>query len=120
MSAPPSALPSWLRIGTGSITLQATARPGSSQRGIVGLGPSGLAVAVHARAIEGRANAELVEVLAAALSVPRSSIVLERGERGRAKLFRIKCPNPRAIAEKIKGLARRPDFEENSVGERSR
>lgn len=120
MSAPPPALPVWLRIAAGSITLQATARPGSSRRGIVGLGPNGLAVAVHARAIEGRANAELVEVLAAALSVPRSSIVLERGERGRAKLFRIKCPNPGALAEKVRGLAPTPDFEENSSDGRSR
>jgi uncharacterized protein (TIGR00251 family) len=113
MSAPP---PSWLRIGAGSVTLQATARPGSSRRGIVGLGPNGLAVAVHSRAVEGRANAELVEVLAAALAVPRSSIVLERGERGRAKLFRIRCPNPGALAQKIGGLARAPDFEENRKG----
>jgi uncharacterized protein len=102
MSAP---LPSWLRIGAGSVTLQVTARPGSSRRGIVGLGPNGLAVAVHARATEGRANAELVEVLAAALAVPRSSIAIDRGERGRAKLFRIHSPHPSELAAKIRGLA---------------
>ncbi len=118
MSAPPS--PAWLRIGAGSVTLQVTARPGSSRRGIVGLGRNGLAVTVHARAVEGRANAELVEVIAAALLVSRSSIVLERGARGRAKLFRIQCPNPGALAEKIRGLARAPDLKENRVDDRRR
>lgn len=115
-----SASPSWLRIGAGSITLQVTARPGSSRRGILGPGPHGLAVAVHARAVEGRANAELVDVIAAALSLPRSAITIEQGERGRAKLFRIQSSNPGALAEKIRGLARAPDFKENRAHDRRR
>ncbi|HUY19802.1 MAG TPA: DUF167 domain-containing protein [Candidatus Binataceae bacterium] len=113
MNASPRPSPTWLRIGAGAITLQVTARPGASRRGIVGLGPHGLAIAVHARAVEGRANAELVEVIAAALSIPRSSVAIERGERGRAKLFRIVSRNPDALAAKIRGLARGSDFKEN-------
>ena len=120
MSAPSTPSPAWLRIGADSVTLQVRARPGSSRRGIVGFGPAGLIVAVHAQAAEGRANAELVEVLAAALRVPRSAIAIERGERGRAKLLRIQSPNPGALAEKIRGLARGPEIKENRKDDRRR
>ncbi len=103
----------WLRIGAGSISLQVMARPGSSRSGIAGLGPHGLMVAVHAPAAEGRANAELIEVIAEALAVPRSAIAIERGLRGRVKLLRIASPNPGALAAKIEGLARGPAIGEN-------
>jgi len=111
MNAP--LLPGGLQISAGSVTLQIIAHPGSSRRGIVGLGPRGLTVAVHAPAAEGRANAELIEVLADALSIPRSSITLERGARGRAKLLRIGSPNPAALAAQIQGLAHGPPIKEN-------
>jgi len=111
MAATPA--PPWLRIGAGSISLQVMARPGSSRRGIAGLGPHGLMIAVHAPAAEGRANAELIEVIAGALAIPRSTIAIERGLRGRIKLLRIGTSNPGAIAAKIEGLARGPAIGEN-------
>jgi uncharacterized protein (TIGR00251 family) len=103
----------WLRIGAGSLSLQVRARPGAARRGIAGADARGLIVAVHAPAAEGRANAELIEVIAGALAVPRSAIALERGHRGRLKLIRIATADPGALAAKIELLARGPAIGEN-------
>ena len=105
---------SWLRIGAGSISVQVMVRPGSSRRGIAGLGAHGLIVAVHGPAVEGRANAELIEAMAKALAIPRSAIAIERGLRGRIKLLRIGSSDPGALAAKIEGLARGRTIRENS------
>lgn len=94
--------------------MQVTARPGSSRRGIAGLGAYGLIVAVHSPAVEGRANAELIEAIAEALAIPRSAIAIERGHRGRTKLLRIGSSNPGALAGKIEGLAHSRRIRENS------
>jgi uncharacterized protein (TIGR00251 family) len=99
--------PAWLRIGADSVTLEVLARPGSSRHAVIGAGPRGLIVALHAPPAEGRANAELVEVLADALAIPRASIAIERGGHGRNKLLRIASVNPAALAAKISGLAQK-------------
>jgi uncharacterized protein YggU (UPF0235/DUF167 family) len=39
--------------------------------------------------VEGRANAAVTELLAAALGLPRSAVRVARGERGRDKLVRV-------------------------------
>ena len=101
MAAPPA----WLRVSAESLTVEVTARPGSSRRGVIGSGPRGLIVAVHAQAADGRANRELIEVLADTLSVPRSSIAIEHGARGRSKLIRVASAAPSALATKLSGLA---------------
>lgn len=47
---------------------------------------------VRAPALEDRANQAAIMVLAAAFGVARGRVALERGERGRCKLFRISAP----------------------------
>jgi uncharacterized protein (TIGR00251 family) len=48
-----------------------------------------LGVRVTAAPVEGRANAAVTELLAAALGLPRSAVTVARGERGRDKLVRV-------------------------------
>jgi uncharacterized protein (TIGR00251 family) len=48
-----------------------------------------LGVRVTAAPVEGRANAAVTELLAAALGLPRSAVRVARGERGRDKLVRV-------------------------------
>jgi len=48
-----------------------------------------LLVRLAAPPVEGAANAELVEVLAAALSVPRRAIAIVSGDRSRQKRVRV-------------------------------
>jgi uncharacterized protein len=95
------AVPSWMRIGAGELTIEIAARPGSSRRGIVRAGPGGLTVAVHSAPDKGKANDELIEWLAETLDIPRSAIAIVRGESSRRKTIRIATPAPNAIVAKL-------------------
>lgn len=57
-----------------------------------------LRVRVRAAPADGAANAALLEVLSEALDVPRSSISLVRGARGRSKLVRVEEPGAARLA----------------------
>jgi uncharacterized protein (TIGR00251 family) len=46
-------------------------------------------VRLHAAPVEGAANAELIEVLADALDVPKRAVSIVAGERGRQKRVRV-------------------------------
>lgn len=97
----------WLRIAADSLTLEVRVRPGASRRGIVEAGPNGLVVALHSPPAQGRANAELIALLAKALALPRSAIAIIHGAHGRNKTLRIAGANPASLAEKIAQLTPR-------------
>jgi len=63
--------------------------PRASKPGIAGTRDGALLVRLQSRPIEGAANAELIEILAKALHVPRGSISIIAGERSRQKRVRI-------------------------------
>lgn len=70
-------------------------RPGSS-RDLVGgtYGVDGpLVVAVRARAVDGRANAAVVDAVAEAFGVRRSAVRLVRGATARDKLLEVDLPD---------------------------
>jgi uncharacterized protein len=59
--------------------------PRASQSGVAGIRGDALLVRLNAPPVEGAANSELVEVMAAALKVPKRSISIVAGERSRLK-----------------------------------
>jgi uncharacterized protein (TIGR00251 family) len=59
--------------------------PRASQSGVAGIRGDALLVRLNAPPVEGAANTELVEVLAAALKVPKRSVSIVAGERSRLK-----------------------------------
>lgn len=61
----------------------------SGRSGPSGLRGGALLVRLHAAPVGGAANAELIDVLAAALDVPRRAITIVGGERSRQKRVRI-------------------------------
>lgn len=70
-------------------TLELKIIPNAPRNEIVGwLGPA-LKVKVHAPALEGRANDELLDFLAEHLGLPRRAITLMRGDKSRQKVVRI-------------------------------
>lgn len=75
--------------------------PRSTRTGVGGLRDSALLVRVTAAPVEGRANAAVVEAVAAALGVPRSAVRLEAGERGRRKM----ASAPAAARDRLLALA---------------
>jgi uncharacterized protein (TIGR00251 family) len=70
-------------------TLELKIIPNAPRNEIVGwLGPA-LKVKVHAPALEGRANDELLAFLADRLGLARRSVTLLRGDKSRQKVVRV-------------------------------
>lgn len=74
-----------MRADGGVVVLAIHARPGAKRSGIAGMHGAALSVRLAARPVEGAANRELIRVLADALGVSRSAVVLRAGEHGREK-----------------------------------
>lgn len=72
-----------------SCTLELKIIPNAPRNEVVGWLGGALKVKVHAPALEGRANDELLEFLAGHLDLPRRAITLLRGDKSRQKIVRI-------------------------------
>lgn len=68
-----------------SCALVVRAQPGAKRSGLVGLWNGRLKIALRSPAQAGRANEELIEVLADLLGLARKSLCLKSGERNRLK-----------------------------------
>lgn len=71
------------------VVLDVRVIPRAGKSGIAGTRNGALLVRLNAAPVEGAANAELVEVLAAVLGVPRRNVTLIAGERSRSKRVRV-------------------------------
>lgn len=76
----------------GGRRLAVRAQPGARRSGVVGVWNGHIKIAVRSPAQDGRANEELLAVLAQVLDLPRRALELERGERAQLKLIRIDAP----------------------------
>ena len=85
------------------------ARPGSSRRGVIRVNPDALVIGLHAPAQAGRANDELIELLARAAGIPRSAVAIVRGASIRDKLIAITARDlRRSVVRLIEFAALRP------------
>jgi uncharacterized protein (TIGR00251 family) len=83
-------------------TLELKIIPNAPRNEIAGwLGPA-LKVKVHAPALEGRANDELLAFLAETLGVPRRSVTLLRGDKSRQKVVRIEGLDAAALQARLR------------------
>ncbi|MGC6404947.1 DUF167 family protein YggU [Bisgaard Taxon 45] len=85
-----------------SLRLRIFLQPKASKDQIVGLHDNELKITITAPPIDGQANAHLLKFLSKTFKVPKSSIVLEKGELNRHK--QIMIPNPKIIPEEIIAL----------------
>jgi uncharacterized protein (TIGR00251 family) len=74
----------------GAVRFEVHAKPRARASRIVGVRDDALVVQLAAPPVDGAANAELVEVLARALSLPKRDVTLVRGESGRVKLVEVR------------------------------
>ena len=63
--------------------------PGAKECRVVKVGEADYEVRVDERAVKGRANRRLVEILSEYFRVPESRIVMKRGARSRDKILEI-------------------------------
>ena len=69
------------------ITVRVIPRAGRSE--VAGTRDGALLVRLNAAPVDGAANAELIEVLAEALGVPKRAVTIASGERARRKTVRV-------------------------------
>ncbi len=85
-----------------SCTLELKVIPNAPRNEIAGWLGTALKVKVHAPALEGRANDELLDFLAETLGLPRRSVTLLRGDKSRQKLVRITGLDAAGVQARLK------------------
>ncbi|HYB89995.1 MAG TPA: DUF167 domain-containing protein [Candidatus Binataceae bacterium] len=105
-AAPPEH-PAWIRILPTAVSIDILARPGAPRSEFLRQDPRGLVIALAAPADKGKANAELVALLARMAGVPRSAVSIVRGESARHKTVRIACSDPEALAARFEEIGSR-------------
>jgi uncharacterized protein (TIGR00251 family) len=83
------------------MTVSVRVHPGASREGIVLLPDGSLDVRLRARAVEGQANAALVELLADRLRLRRREVEIVAGERSRQKRVRIEVPSGEDLRRRL-------------------
>jgi uncharacterized protein YggU (UPF0235/DUF167 family) len=92
----------YFRLKADVITLRVKARPGASRDGINGVRGGELLVSVRAVAEDGKANKEIVRVLADVLSLRKDQITLKLGAGTAHKVFEVPASSLGAI-ERLEG-----------------
>jgi uncharacterized protein (TIGR00251 family) len=64
-----------------------------------------LRLKIKAPAVEGKANAALIEYLSELTKVPRSRIAIKAGEKARIKVIEIDGPSPEEVWAQIRAYA---------------
>lgn len=77
-------------------------QPKATKDHIVGLHGDELKISITAPPIDGQANAHLLKFLGKLFKVPKTAIILEKGELNRHK--QILIPEPKQIPEEIRGF----------------
>jgi uncharacterized protein len=83
------------------ITVAVRAHPGASRDVVALLPDGGLDVRLRARAVEGRANAALVGVLAERLGLRKRDVEIVAGTRARQKLVRINVGSTEELGRRL-------------------
>ncbi len=79
----------WLRESGGAMTLTVHVQPGAKRSEVAGPYGDALKIRLVAPAIDGRANAALLEFVAQRLGLARSSVELKSGHTSRRKVLAV-------------------------------
>jgi uncharacterized protein len=95
-----------MRVSVDEVVIEVAARPGASKRGVVRASADGLVIRLNSAPEKGNANLELIEYLADQLRVPRSAVMIARGESSPRKTIRIVTHQPAKVAARLRSLAK--------------
>jgi hypothetical protein len=79
----------FFEVKDGRVSLRVRVKPRASKSAVLGVRAGELEVAVRAAPVDGRANEELVRVLAEHFEIPKSTVSIARGQSGRSKIVRL-------------------------------
>lgn len=90
-------LPAWLAPASdGGTRLCIHVQPGAARSALAGTHGDALKIRVAAAAVEGAANAALIEFLAELLKLPRREVTIVQGEKSRRKIIHV-CADPATV-----------------------
>ena len=95
----------WYAETPEGIVVNVRAQPRASHPGIDGVFDDALKVRISSAPVDGKANKELIEILAKAAGVSKSSVVFKGGENSKTKRLLIKGASLTVIAGFDKMLA---------------
>jgi uncharacterized protein (TIGR00251 family) len=84
------------------IAVSVRVHPGASRESVTLLPDGSLDVRLRARAVEGQANAGLVDVLAARLGLRRREVEIARGLRSRQKVVRLALDSSDELGRRLR------------------
>lgn len=90
-----------LTVGRGEVRLTLRVQPRAGRDRVVGRQGEAVKVQVAAPPVEGAANAAVVALIARWLEVPRRTVEVVQGARGRDKVVAIAAGDPTALARRI-------------------
>ena len=79
----------WLREGDGRLTLTLHIQPGAKKTEVAGLYGDALKIRLATPPVDGKANAALIEFVAARLGLARSAVSLKSGQTSRRKVLSV-------------------------------
>lgn len=79
----------WYRRAGERLVLELQVQPGAARTEVAGLHDGRLKLRLAARAVDGRANAALVEFIAARLGVAKRDVTIEAGANSRRKRVQV-------------------------------
>jgi uncharacterized protein len=88
----------------GGCLVRVHVQPGASRAGVAGLHGDALRIRVGARAVEGAANRELLQVLARALGVRAAAVTIESGAQSRRKRLRVTGVSAETARERLASI----------------
>ncbi len=94
-------LPRWLKLAPDAVTIEVSARPGAPRQGVLRIDERGPVIGLRATAERGRANDEIIALVAEIAGVTRSQVEIIRGASSRQKVLRIRTPAPERIAQRL-------------------
>lgn len=80
----------FVQVSSTGVVIHIHCQPGAKVSEIKGLHGDRLKIRLHAPAIEGKANSELIRFLSEILQISRSHIVLLRGDKSREKTVEVR------------------------------
>ena len=84
------------------VVLDVRVIPRASRSGLAGVRDGALLLRLHAPPVEGAANAEVVDLLATLLGVPRRAVTIVTGGRSRLKRVRIEGVSAEFVNSRLK------------------
>jgi uncharacterized protein len=108
-----------LRVDGDDVLLPVQAQPGARRDAIVGVHDGRLKMSVVQAAEKGKANREIIRVLAESLGVSRSQVMLRSGETVSRKLFAIRdvgVEQVRAWLERVRATLPEPPDSPGAAG----